>query len=208
MPYNKPAAKLSQARVGSLGVTGSAFLAPATSRLCADFRSKKCKSTTQHSAYIRHPPKEKKNVSIPLPLIPQVEQSRPLLPLVTNPPPPQQQNRPTIPHLPPLFHASDTARMEHLLATLLSLLSLTPFPLVSAAPQQQSDQLPNLVGDVSPDDNIDRAQLATEIGANAQGQREFLQDGVLPVSCGPTESSLEGLDEAVAADVEPCVFVQ
>ncbi|KAF4309737.1 hypothetical protein GTA08_BOTSDO02637 [Botryosphaeria dothidea] len=152
--------------------------------------------------------KERKNVSIPPPVY--LKSSGAGLYFPSSPTHHHHNNKTAqpFPIFPLLFHNSDTARMQHLLATLLSLLSLTSFLLASAAPQQQSDQLPNLVGDVSPDDNIDRAQLATEIGANAQGQREFLQDGVLPVSCGPTESSLEGLDEAVAADVEPCVFVQ
>jgi hypothetical protein len=39
-------------------------------------------------------------------------------------------------------------------------------------------------------------KLATEVGVNAQGQREFLQDGVFPIACGNGDVA-----------VEPCVFV-
>ncbi|GME48817.1 hypothetical protein GTA08_BOTSDO02637 [Neofusicoccum parvum] len=71
----------------------------------------------------------------------------------------------------------------------------TIFSLALAAPAPQSG-FESFVGDVEATDNVDRSQIATEVGENAEGQREFLQDGVFPASCG---------NGGVA--VEPCVFV-
>ncbi|EKG22117.1 hypothetical protein MPH_00572 [Macrophomina phaseolina MS6] len=73
------------------------------------------------------------------------------------------------------------------MTNLVALLVFLPTTLALAAPPPQLPPAPqtiNFIGDVSPDDNFDRAQLATEIGTNAQGQREFLQDGMLPIDCG------------------------